>query len=89
MKVLCQATTTVDSMRSCLSVLSLSCPREDYNCHCYVRPDGLGGIVVADMEYPPRVAFATLSTLMNEFDQQNRCVLIDGGIARLFAGESD
>ncbi|RLN96744.1 hypothetical protein BBJ28_00021241, partial [Nothophytophthora sp. Chile5] len=41
----------------------------EYNCHVYVRRDGLSGIVVCDQEYPPRVAFALLNKLMDEYDK--------------------
>lgn len=36
----------------------------------FVRRDGLSGIVVADQEYPPRVAFAVLNKLIDEFDKE-------------------
>lgn len=39
----------------------------EYNVHCYLRTDGLGGTVIADLEYPPRVAFVLLSTLIDRF----------------------
>jgi hypothetical protein len=39
----------------------------EYNVHCYLRTDGLGGTVIADLEYPPRVAFVLLSTLIERF----------------------
>lgn len=35
--------------------------------HCHLRTDGLGGTVIADLEYPPRVAFVLLSTLLERF----------------------
>ncbi|EWM29285.1 hypothetical protein NSK_000604 [Nannochloropsis salina CCMP1776] len=40
---------------------------EEYNVHCHLRTDGLGGTVIADLEYPPRVAFVLLSTLLERF----------------------
>lgn len=40
----------------------------------YVRRDGISGIVVADQEYPPRVAFALLNKLIDEYDKEQRCV---------------
>lgn len=43
-------------------------------CHVYVRRDGISGIVVADQEYPPRVAFALLNKLIDEYDKEQRCV---------------
>lgn len=33
----------------------------DYLCHTYVRTDGLAGVLVADHEYPARVAFTVLT----------------------------
>lgn len=44
-------------------------------CHVYVRRDGISGIVVADQEYPPRVAFALLNKLIDEYDKEQRCVM--------------
>jgi synaptobrevin homolog YKT6 len=35
-----------------------------------VRRDGLGGIVVADQEYPPRVAFALMNKLLDDYDKE-------------------
>lgn len=32
----------------------------DYLCHVYVRNDSLAGVVIADSEYPSRVAFTLL-----------------------------
>ena len=46
-----------------------SVQHEAYIVHCYVRPDGLAGTVTADLEYPPRVAFAMLSQVMEEFSR--------------------
>jgi hypothetical protein len=40
----------------------------------FVRRDGLSGIVVADQEYPPRVAFALLNKLIEDFDKEKGCV---------------
>lgn len=37
-------------------------------CHCYLRQDGLGAVVVTDKEYPARVAFNLESRLLDEFD---------------------
>lgn len=37
-------------------------------CHCYLRQDGLGAVVVTDKEYPSRVAFNLESKLLEEFD---------------------
>lgn len=35
-----------------------------------MRSDGLCGAVTSDAEYPPRVAFTLVSTLLDEFDSQ-------------------
>lgn len=32
----------------------------DYLCHVYVRNDSLAGVVIADKDYPGRVAFTLL-----------------------------
>lgn len=32
----------------------------EYLCHVYVRSDSLAGVVIADSEYPSRVAFTLL-----------------------------
>lgn len=40
----------------------------DYMCHCYLRQDGLGAVIVTDKEYPARVAFNLESKLLDEFD---------------------
>ncbi|KAJ0391770.1 hypothetical protein P43SY_008390 [Pythium insidiosum] len=46
----------------------LSIEREEYRCHVFIRHDGLAGIAVADHEYPPRVAFALVKKLIDEYD---------------------
>lgn len=40
---------------SCHPLVSL-----EYLCHVYVRNDSLAGVVIADSEYPSRVAFTLL-----------------------------
>ncbi|ETW06641.1 hypothetical protein H310_02832 [Aphanomyces invadans] len=47
-----------------------SIQHEEYNCHVYVRQDGLAGIVVCDQEYPPRVAFALMNKFLEEFHKE-------------------
>uniref|UniRef100_A0ABI7XEE8 YKT6 v-SNARE homolog n=1 Tax=Felis catus TaxID=9685 RepID=A0ABI7XEE8_FELCA len=44
-------------------------PRE-YLCHVYVRNDSLAGVVIADSEYPSRVAFTLLEKVLDEFSKQ-------------------
>ena len=38
----------------------------DYVCHVYVRADGLSGVVIANQDYPQRVAH-TLITKVADF----------------------
>lgn len=45
-------------------------------CHCYLRQDGLGAVVVTDKEYPARVAFNLESKLLEEFDTKYMYVII-------------
>ncbi|KDO35709.1 hypothetical protein SPRG_00499 [Saprolegnia parasitica CBS 223.65] len=47
-----------------------SIQHEEYNCHVYVRQDGLAGIVVCDQDYPPRVAFALMNKMLEEFNKE-------------------
>jgi synaptobrevin family protein YKT6 len=44
----------------------------EYTCHVYVRQDGLSGIVVCDQEYPPRVAFALMNKMLEEYNKETR-----------------
>ncbi|OQS02167.1 synaptobrevin, partial [Thraustotheca clavata] len=46
-----------------------SIQHQEYNCHVYVRQDGLAGIVVCDEDYPPRVAFALMNKILEEYNQ--------------------
>lgn len=39
-------------------------------CHCYVHPCGIAAAVLADKEYPQRVAFSLISKVMLEFTQK-------------------
>lgn len=39
--------------------------------HCYLRADGLGGTVITDHDYPKRVAYVFLTSLMDKFVQDN------------------
>ena len=38
--------------------------------HCYKTADGLGACVVADAEYPQRVAFNLIATVLDKFKQK-------------------
>ena len=48
-----------------------SVSHEGYVVHCFVRPDGLGGTVTTDEEYPARVAFSMLGQLLEDFVGQH------------------
>jgi len=37
--------------------------------HCYVRSDGLAGVVMADKEYPTRVAFSLITKELETYEQ--------------------
>uniref|UniRef100_A0A8C7QR80 YKT6 v-SNARE homolog n=1 Tax=Oncorhynchus mykiss TaxID=8022 RepID=A0A8C7QR80_ONCMY len=41
-----------------------------YLCHVYVRNDSLSAVVIADSEYPQRVAFTLLDKVLEEFSRQ-------------------
>jgi synaptobrevin family protein YKT6 len=43
---------------------------EGNNVHTYLRSDGLGAAVVADAEYPERVAFTIMGQLLDQFHAQ-------------------
>lgn len=38
-----------------------------YLCHVYVRADNLGAVLIADHEYPQRVAHTLLTKVLDEF----------------------
>ncbi|XP_070541283.1 synaptobrevin homolog YKT6-like [Ptychodera flava] len=44
-----------------------SVKQEEYNCHAYIRSDSLAGVLIADHEYPQRVAFTLLSKTLEQF----------------------
>lgn len=44
-----------------------SVEQEPYIGHIYGRSDGLCGVIVADKEYTPRVAFTLLNKILDEF----------------------
>jgi len=46
-----------------------SIAHEGYMCHVFVRADGLGATCVVNNDYPDRVAFTLLSTILDEFVQ--------------------
>lgn len=47
-----------------------SVKEQEYLCHVYVRNDSLAGVVIADSEYPSRVAFTLLEKVLDEFSKQ-------------------
>ncbi|XP_031310460.1 synaptobrevin homolog YKT6 isoform X1 [Camelus dromedarius] len=47
-----------------------SVKEQEYLCHVYVRNDSLAGVVVADNEYPSRVAFSLLEKVLDDFSKQ-------------------
>ncbi|XP_073741173.1 synaptobrevin homolog YKT6 isoform X3 [Callorhinus ursinus] len=46
-----------------------SVKEQEYLCHVYVRNDSLAGVVIADSEYPSRVAFTLLEKVLDEFSK--------------------
>uniref|UniRef100_A0A8C6MHW6 YKT6 v-SNARE homolog n=1 Tax=Nothobranchius furzeri TaxID=105023 RepID=A0A8C6MHW6_NOTFU len=44
-----------------------SVKEQEYLCHVYVRNDNLGGVVIADTEYPQRVCFTLLEKVSKTF----------------------
>ncbi len=51
----------------CLLKVNLIFGFVEYLCHVYVRADGLSCVLVADHEYPHRVAHTLLSKVLDEF----------------------
>ncbi|XP_060045992.1 synaptobrevin homolog YKT6-like [Erinaceus europaeus] len=47
-----------------------SVKEQEYLCHVYVRNDSLAGVVIADSEYPSRVAFSLLEKVLDEFSKE-------------------
>jgi synaptobrevin family protein YKT6 len=52
-------------------------------CHCYVNANGLAGAVLADAEYPLRVAFTLLNEAMRQFEakQGNKWMNVESDTA--------
>uniref|UniRef100_A0A8C6MM07 YKT6 v-SNARE homolog n=1 Tax=Nothobranchius furzeri TaxID=105023 RepID=A0A8C6MM07_NOTFU len=46
-----------------------SVKEQEYLCHVYVRNDNLGGVVIADTEYPQRVCFTLLEKVSKTFSK--------------------
>jgi synaptobrevin homolog YKT6 len=53
------------------SGLRQSVQKEEYYIHVYMRTDGLCGTATCDSEYPPRVAFSLLTTMLEDYEAQN------------------
>nr|XP_038948321.1 synaptobrevin homolog YKT6 isoform X1 [Rattus norvegicus] len=49
-----------------------SVKEQEYLCHVYVRSDSLAGVVIADSEYPSRVAFTLLEKNPREADPMSK-----------------
>ncbi|EDV20838.1 Synaptobrevin-like protein YKT6 [Trichoplax sp. H2] len=45
----------------------VSVKEQDYLCHTYIRSDGLAAVLIADHEYPARVAFTVLTKTLDDF----------------------
>lgn len=44
-----------------------SVKQDAYMCHVYVRTDNLGGVLIADHEYPQRVAHTLITKVLDEY----------------------
>ncbi|XP_065827652.1 synaptobrevin homolog YKT6-like [Oscarella lobularis] len=40
---------------------------QEYRCHVFIRSDNLGGVLIADQEYPQRVAFTFLTKVLDQY----------------------
>ncbi|XP_070325965.1 synaptobrevin homolog YKT6-like isoform X2 [Odocoileus virginianus] len=49
-----------------------SVKEQEHLCHVYVRNDSLAGVVIADSEYPSRLAFSLLEKVLDEFSKVDR-----------------
>lgn len=47
-----------------------SVKEQEYICHVYVRSDNLSGVVIADHEYPQRVAHTLINKVLDEFSEK-------------------
>ncbi|GFO46266.1 synaptobrevin homolog ykt6-like [Plakobranchus ocellatus] len=47
-----------------------SVKEQEYICHVFVRSDNLSGVVIADHEYPQRVAHTLISKVVEEFPEK-------------------
>ncbi|XP_064556102.1 synaptobrevin homolog YKT6 [Drosophila montana] len=49
------------------SALRQSVKQDAYMCHVYVRADNLAGVLIADHEYPHRVAHTLITKILDDF----------------------
>lgn len=66
--------------------------RIEYMCHCYLRQDGLGAVIVTDKEYPARVAFNLETKLLDDFDTKymfflRNCANVQGSLEKCEGGQ--
>jgi synaptobrevin family protein YKT6 len=45
-------------------------PENEYVCYAHAKRNGLIGVLIADEEYPSRVAFSILAAVMDDFEAQ-------------------
>jgi len=62
------ATRTLVQRTSCGARQCVGLQDIPYLCHVFVRSDGLGGVVVADRDYPQRVAYSLINKSMGDFE---------------------
>lgn len=64
----------------------VSVTQNGYLCHVFVREDNLGGVVIADDEYPQRVAHGFLTNILEQFSKTvpTEMLLIDAEYANKF-----
>lgn len=48
----------------------------EYMCHVYVRGDGLTSVVIADHEYPQRVAHSFINKVRSSYDTSQQVTVI-------------
>uniref|UniRef100_A0A2K5KAY1 Longin domain-containing protein n=1 Tax=Colobus angolensis palliatus TaxID=336983 RepID=A0A2K5KAY1_COLAP len=70
LSVLYKGEAKVVLLKAAYDVSSFSFFQRSYLCHVYVRNDSLAGVVIADNEYPSRVAFTLLEKVLDEFSKQ-------------------
>lgn len=52
-----------------------SVKQDVYMCHVYVRADNLGAVLIADHEYPQRVAHTFITKVLDDFTAKVPCEL--------------